>query len=91
MAVRHFHTQFQEPGSLPVAGSGQGLSASGPIENVTAPAENCQLNINTYDRDNNKKNYKENACGVCSDAHIVMLVKKNRYIASNCLRDNCKL
>jgi len=39
VAVRHFHTQFQPPGSFAIAVSpGPGLSASPPIENVTVPA-----------------------------------------------------
>lgn len=39
IAVRHFHTQFQAPGSLAkFVSKGCGLSASPPIENVTASA-----------------------------------------------------
>lgn len=38
VAVRHFHTQFHPPGSFALDMSpGPGLSASPPIENVTAP------------------------------------------------------
>jgi len=44
--VRHFHTQFHPPGSLDVS-PGPGLSASPPIENVTAPAIKKQIYVLT--------------------------------------------
>jgi len=42
--VRHFHTQFHPPGSLDIS-PGPGLSASPPIENVTAPAIKKQIYV----------------------------------------------